>query len=151
MNAHVSAAKLSGSCRNLVQDELQKILRSAMTRFNDDELADAAGIDVRALRCYRNEGREPTLSRALALLLVLGRTDLNRILDIIGYKAVPLDEAGRIPHAGKVVASSMASLSTLATAAADGRFDHTELPACRQAADALIECVLPLSSAGAAA
>ena len=151
MNAHFSAAKLSGSCRNLVQDELQKILRSAMIRLDDEVLAEAAGVDPRALRAYRNEGREPKLSGALALLCVLGRTDLNRILKIIGYKAVPLDEAGEMPAAGTLVASSMASLSTLATAAADGRFDHTELPACRQAADALIETVLPLSSAGAAA
>jgi hypothetical protein len=151
MNARFSAPTSALVSPDCVRGTIQKILRSAQIRFTDEQLEAATGVSARCIKSYRVEGREPSLGNALAILLVLGKTDLNRVLDIIGYSAVPLDEAGKLPCAGTVVASGMASLSTLATAAADGRFDHTEMPACRQAADALIECVLPLSSAGAAA
>ena len=151
MNAFFAVDKADRYGQDTVRDVVQKILRAAQIRFTDEQLAAESGVSARCIKSYRVEGREPSLGNALALLLVLGRTDLNRVLDLIGYKAVPLEEAGEMPAPGNLVASGMASLSTLATAAADGRFDHTELPACRQAADALIECVLPLSSAGAAA
>ena len=152
MNAPFLSAPKSAMCSpDRVRNEIMAVLRYAQTRFTDEQLSEASGVSARCLKSYRVEGREPTLGNALSILCALGRSDLNRVLALVGYSAVPLEEAGEMPTAGTLVASSMASLSTLATAAADGRFDHTELPACRQAADALIECVLPLSSAGAAA
>lgn len=143
-----SRAIVSPDC---VRDAMQKVLRAAQVKFTDEQLDELSGVDARAIKSYRVEGREPSLSRALSLLLVLGREDLNRVLALVGYQAVTLDEAGEMKAAGALVASCMESLAPLAHAAADGRFDHTEMPTCRQAADNLIAAVLPLSSAGAAA
>lgn len=50
-----------------------------------------------------------------------------------------------------IVATALPHMATIATAAADGRFDHTERPAVREAADQLVATFLALSSAGAAA
>lgn len=145
MNAHVSAAKLSGQCRNLVQDELQRILRAAQVRFTDDELSELSGIGPRALRCYRTEGKEPVLSRALALLCVLGTSDLNRILNLIGYVARPTDESDRL-ECGEALATTLSHVSAFASFAADGRIDHTEEPHAKAAADGAIEALVPYSS-----
>jgi tellurite resistance protein len=50
-----------------------------------------------------------------------------------------------------MTAAAMQHLSVIATAAADGRIDHVERPAVREAADMLIATVLPVSSHGDAA
>jgi hypothetical protein len=96
------------------------------------------------------EVREPSLSTALSIATVLGTEAVNAILANIGYAARPLDEAeDACPMV--MTAAAMQHLSVIATAAADGRIDHVERPAVREAADMLIATVLPVSSHGDAA
>ena len=114
----------------------------------------AAGAAVRcparAIKSYRIEGKEPPLSVALSLAVVLGEGAINSIMSLIGYVARPLDEPGDL-CVNSLVATGLQHFSTIATAAADGRIDHTEAPLCREAADMIIATVMPLSSAAGAA
>ncbi len=130
---------------------VQGVLRAAQASgWTDDSLAGACGIPARTIKSYRVEGKEPSLANALSLGCVIGPAGLNPILALIGYVATPLDEADDInPNA--IVASVLPQLSIIAEAAKDGRIDHLEKPGCQIAADAIIACVLPLSSAGDAA
>jgi transcriptional regulator with XRE-family HTH domain len=133
-----------------VRQCVQAILRAAQAEgWTDDQIEGVSGVRARTIKSYRIEGKEPSLSNALSLALALGGKHLNSILSLIGYVARPLDEADAInPH--QLVASVLPHVSTLAAAAADGRFDHGEMPLCREAADQIIATVLPLSSAGGA-
>lgn len=142
-----SRAAVSPDC---VRETIQKILRAAQTKFTDEQLEAASGVSARCIKSYRIEGREPSLGNALSLLLVLGNGDLNRILATIGYIARPLDESDEL-QVGQVVACILQHGSVIATAAVDGRIDHTEQPDCQRAADEIIATVLPMSSAGKAA
>ena len=89
MNARFSAPTGAIVSPDCVRETIQKILRAAQVRFTDEELSEASGVDARAIKSYRVEGREPSLSRALSLLCVLGGGDLNRILNLVGYSARP--------------------------------------------------------------
>jgi len=133
-----------------VRQIVQGILRGAQAVWTDDSLAAASGVPARTIKSYRVEGKEPSLSNALSLALVIGPTALNAMLAAIGYVARPLEDADAICPA-KVVADGLAAFTVIATAAADGRIDHIEEPLCRDAADTIIATVLPLSSAGRAA
>lgn len=150
MNAPFAADTTPLVSPDCVRETIQKILRAAQIRFTDEQLAALSGVDARAIKSYRVEGREPSLSRALSLLLVLGNGDLNRIVNMVGYSARPLDESDKRP-CGEVVACIMRHGAVIANAAADGRVDHVEEPAVRLAADSAIEALIPYSSAGAAA
>lgn len=147
----LSSAADSALCsREKVCSHLQAILRAAQTRFTDAQLEQLSGVPARAIKSYRIEGKEPPLSVALSLALVLGEGALNSLLSLVGYVARPLDEAGEL-NINSLVATSLQHFSTIATAAADGRIDHTEAPLCREAADMIIATVMPLSSAAGAA
>jgi hypothetical protein len=150
MNALFTAPTGGFVSPDRVRNEMQALLRYAQTKFTDEQLSEASGVPARCIKSYRIEGREPTLGNALSLLAVLGRPALNTILGMIEYAARPLDASDELP-CGEVVACILTHSSTIARAAADGRIDHLEAPACRKAADDLIGVVLPLSSAGAAA
>lgn len=114
-------------------------------------LSAATGLKERRLRSYVHEGKEPSLSAALSIGIVLGKPGINAILAIAGYGgACSLDEPDEL-DCRNLAATALANLSTIVTAAADGNIDHIERPACREAADVLIATVLPLSSAGQAA
>ena len=132
-----------------VRERVQGILRAAQPAWTDDALSAASGVPARTIKSYRVEGKEPSLSNALSLACVIGPRALNPILALIGYVARPLDEADSL-CVNTLVANGLQAFSTIATAAADGRIDHTEAPACQEAADMLIATVLPLSSAGKA-
>lgn len=121
-------------------------------RFTVDQIASETGVGKSAVSSYlRNEAtREPSLSNALSIAVVLGPKAVNAIMALVGYSASPLDDADAL-QAGEVVAKGMAHLTVIANAAADGRIDHMEAPSCQQAADEIIAAVLPLSSAGKAA
>ena len=126
------------------------LLRVANQNFTDQQLEEMSGVSARAIKSYRVEGREPSLSAALSLAVVLGKPAINQILALIGYSAAPLEEADALdPH--QLVADGLRQFSIIAEAAADGRIDHIERPRCRDAADQIIATVLPLSSAGEAA
>ena len=136
--------------REKVCSHLQAILRAAQTRFTDAQLEQLSGVPARAIKSYRIEGKEPPLSVALSLAVVLGEGAINSIMSLIGYVARPLDEPGDL-CVNSLVATGLQHFSTIATAAADGRIDHTEAPLCREAADMIIATVMPLSTAGQAA
>lgn len=122
-------------------------------RFTLAQLEIESGVKQRAIRSYMTEGfegREPPLSAALSLLVVLGSRALNAMLSDIGYVAQPLDEADDMAPM-QLVATAMTNLATIGHAAADNRIDHNEAPSVEQAADIIIETLTPLSSRGRAA
>lgn len=144
--------------RDRVIDIVRPMLRNATVvsrRFTVEQIAEQSGVPIRTVRSYMandaSEVREPTLSNALSIACVLGPMAVNGVLALIGYGgAKPLDEADEMQPMA-MAATALASLSTIATAAADGRIDHSERPACRQAADTIIATLLPISSVGSAA
>ena len=142
-------------CRNRVIETLRPILRTAIIinhRFSVDELARLSGVKVRAIRSYmaQDEGdaRQPSLSAALSLAVVLGPVAVNSLLAIIGYGgAKALDDADE-PKPMQDVARVMGSFNTFVQAAADDRIDHTERASVRDATDAIIATLIPYSSHG---
>lgn len=150
MSFHGSADRAPIVGPDRVRNVVQAILRAAQPKFTDEQLESLCGVSARCIKSYRVEGREPTLGNALSILCVLGRTELNLVLALIGYSARPLDEAEEL-RLHEIVATGLESFTVIARAAVDGRIDHVERPACRMAADLIIETVLPLSSAGQAA
>lgn len=134
-----------------VRQAVQAILRAAMAGGWDDAgLAAASGLKQRRIKSYRVEGKEPSISAALSLAVVIGPRALNPLLALIGYTATSLDEGDEIKPL-QIVVDGLSHFNTIAQAAADGRIDHIERPRCQEAADLLIATVLPLSSAGGAA
>ncbi len=130
---------------------VQGVLRAAQVAgWTDDSLAAASGVKATTIKGYRVEGKEPSLSKALSLAVVIGPAAINPLLAMIGYAARPLEDADAICPM-QMTASAMQHLSTIAMAAADGRIDHIEKPIVREAADMLIATVLPVSSHGEAA
>ena len=148
MTVHSSVDESSFVSPDRVREKIAQLLRSAHLKgMTDAEIGDLAGIPARTVKSYRLEGREPSLSAGLALLAVLGKTSVNSMLALIGYSGQPLDDPNDVPPA-QIVASVLPHISTIANAAADGRFDHRERPACRDAADQIIATLQPISSAG---
>lgn len=130
---------------------VQGVLRAATNSgWTDAALEAACGVKARTIKAYRVEGKEPSLSNALSILLVLGASALNPVLATIGYVGRPLDEADSTSPA-LIAASILPHLAVIAQAGADNHIDHLEEPACRDAADQIIATVLPLSRAGRAA
>lgn len=152
MADNVSASNCGIVSPDRVRERLQGLLRGAQqSGWTDSSLEAASGVPARCIKSYRVEGKEPSLSNALSLCVVLGPKAMNSILALIGYGgAKPLDECDGI-NPNMLVANLLPHVSTLAMAAADGRIDHIEKPLCQQAADEIIATVLPLSSAGEAA
>ena len=150
MNAPFSAPSCALVSPDCVRETFQRILRGAQCAWTDEQLEEASGVKARCIKSYRVEGREPSLAHALSIMSALGRrSGINPVLALIGYCGRPLDESDkRHPH--QVVTALMAHGGTISKAAEDGRIDHLEEPLCREAADSIIEAVLPLSSAGAA-
>lgn len=139
--------------REELRDEIDRAINidRSITR---DRLAARSGVSVhqidQILSRSPEKQRRVTLSDALSIAWVLGERAINAIVAPAGYAAKPLDEGREMPPT-QIAAKALANLSVIVTAAADGRIDHTEEPACREAADELIATVLPLSSHGEAA
>lgn len=130
---------------------IQGILRAAQASgWTDESLAAASGVKASTIKGYRVEGKEPSLSKALSLMVVIGGNAINPLLALIGYAAKPLEDANAVSPM-QMTARAMQSLSVIATAASDGVIDHIERPSCRRAADELIATILPISSHGEAA
>ena len=149
MNPLCNAADDIGVCSpDSVRTRVQAVLRAAQAKgWTDEALEGVSGIKARRIKSYRVEGKEPSLSAALSLALALGPDALNPILALVGFAAKPLGAADELSPMS-IVANTLEHVSTIASAAADGRIDHTEQPACQQAADMIIATVLPLSTAG---
>lgn len=143
-NLSVDKAPVVGPDR--VRPVIEAMLRTAALNHTDQQLEQLSGIPARTIKSYRVEGREPSLHAALSLAVVLGKPAINAILSVVGYTATSLDEGEADPR--QIVADGLRHFTVIAGAAADGRIDHVEAPLCREAADRLIETVLPLSSAG---
>lgn len=113
-----------------------------------DSLGAACRLSPRRLKSYVHEGKEPPLSAALSIGLVLGKPAVNAVLSLIGYGgAAPFDEPAH-SQPMQIVANGMKHFAVIASAAADNVIDHTEERQTEAAADALIAEILPLSSAG---
>lgn len=143
--------------RDRVTDAIRTELRTVVTierTRSVEQIAAASGVPVRAIRTYMandpGELREPPLSAALSIAVVLGSRAVNVILALIGYVGQPVDEVEEAAPM-ELVAGAMAEMATIARAAADNRFDHTERPVIREAADHMIEILTPISSLGRAA
>lgn len=148
-NNAVPDAPIVGADR--VRLTVQGILRAAQAAgWTDASLEAASGVKAETIKGYRIDGKEPSLSRALSLAVVIGPAALNPMLALIGYVGRPLDEADDA-CVRLMAAEAMGHLAVIARNAADGRIDHTEEPETTEAADMLIATVLPLSSAGKAA
>ena len=148
MNATTSVDEGGIVSRDRVCERLQAILRAAQTAgWTDDALEQASGVKARTIKSYRVECKQPSLAAALSIAAVLGPKAINPILNLIGMQAEPLEGSDAL-HPGAIVADIATSFAAIAAAAADGRFDHTEMPGVTSAADIIIATVLPLSSAG---
>jgi hypothetical protein len=111
-----------------------------------ESLGAATKLKARRLKSYVHEDKEPPLSAALSIGLVLGKPAVNAVLTLIGYGgAAPLDEPAE-NRPMQMVANCMQHFATIAGAAADDRIDHTEKPMTTPAADAIIAEMIPYSS-----
>jgi hypothetical protein len=150
MTARQSVPEVSLCSRDSVCERVQAVLRAAQgAGWTDDALASLSGVPARTIKSYRVEDKEPSLSNALSLAVVIGPKALNSVLALIGYHAKPLEDADAINPA-LIVATLLPHVTTIAKAGADGRIDHLEQPECTEAADHIIATVMPLSSAGQA-
>ncbi len=112
-----------------------------------ESIASASGVKRDTIKGWLADGKEPSLSKALSVAVVLGERAVNTVLAIIGYGgATPLDEPDT-PDLHQLVAAGLGDFHVIAAAAADGRIDHTEEAPVQEAADHLIASLLPLSSA----
>jgi hypothetical protein len=115
-------------------------------------LASDSGVSIHTIDSILS--RDPAKVRRVAmedgfsLARALGDNAVQGILALIGWTGCALaDEATLQPML--IAATAMQGLSVIATAAADGRIDHTEQHQCRDAADLIIATIRPLSSAAA--
>lgn len=140
----VSADRAIETMRRILHHEV-KVAR----RFTLEQLSAESGVSVRLLRCWisddDDENREPKLSAALSVAVVLGRRAVNSILATVGYVAAPLDDQDATGPA-MVAADMMGEVARFARFAADNRIDHVEEPDATRAADNVIDLALPYSS-----
>lgn len=146
-----SAADSSVVSPNRVRETMIGVIGAARAGgWTLDGIAEASGVSKGTIRGWLEEGKEPSFSKAMSVAVVLGRRAVNTLLALIGYGgASPLDEVDEMQPM-VIAAGAMSHLAVIAQAAADGRIDHTERPACRDAADHIIAIVQPLSSIGGA-
>lgn len=130
-----------------VCDVMAALLRAAAMKHTDEQLATLTGVPARTIKSYRIEGKEPSLSNALSIAVVLGDQAVNALLSTIRYTAQPLEKAADTSLA-EITPTLLGHIATIAKALADNRIDHLEAPLVREAADGLIETATPLSSAG---
>ena len=148
-NNTVDDTPIVGSDR--VRATFAGILRAAQAAgWTDESLAAASGVKKDTIKGYRVDGKEPSLGRALSIAVVLGTGAVNAMMAMVGYTSTPLDEAD-----AREPARTAADLSHHAArfhrCAFDNRIDHTEDPEATDAADNIIDLVLPYSTRGRAA
>jgi hypothetical protein len=147
-HCNMSASDAGRISRDRVVPLLQAILRGAQADgWTDEQIGAVSGLHPRAVKSYRVEGKEPSLSAALSLAVALGPQAVNGIMAVIGYVANPVD-GGPATEPLCLVADCMDEFAVIARAAADNRFDHTETPHTTKAADRIIERLTPISSRG---
>lgn len=133
--------------RNVLRRHIQKAYD--VRAFTREGLAQESKVNV--YQIDQIISRDPAKQRrvsaedALCLAYTLGDEAVSALIGTINYTASRPDTETMGPM--MMAATAMSGLSVIATAAADGRIDHTEAPACREAADMIIATMMPLSSA----
>ena len=137
-----------------IRDTLRRQIERAYNvdrSFSRATLSSESGVSVHTLDQIMSRNpekkRRVTMEDAFSIAQLLGDRAVSALLSTIGYTARRMDEPDALQPM-LIAATAMAHLSTIATAAADGRIDHTEQPRCQEAADMIIATVLPMSSAG---
>ncbi|BEV00098.1 hypothetical protein [Novosphingobium olei] len=136
-----------GAIRTVLTRHIKRALDTRA--FTRAQLARESGVHLATIDKIMNPGdttRRVAAEDALCLAYALGESAVSALAGCINYTASRHDEDDVQP--ASIVATLMEQGATIAKAAADGRFDHVERPLCRDAADAIIATVLPLSSAG---
>lgn len=137
--------------RNKLRTQIHRAIH-VDKRFSRTSLSEESGVNVYAIDAIlsddKGKHRRVAAEDMLSLAYTLGGNTLNILLGLIGFGgAKPLDEPDEM-HPMMIAATTLAHLSTITTAAADGRIDHTEEQAVEIAADGIIATLLPLSSSG---
>ncbi|WP_375194672.1 hypothetical protein [Sphingobium sp.] len=153
-NSVPSAAIVSDErIRDVLRREYDRAVNVARTTTRA-KLAEDSGLNIYQIDAIVSRDaakqRRITAADALSFCWALGDHAVGAFMATIGYAVRPLDGEEELQPT-VLAANALAHLSVIATAAADGRIDHTELPACRDAADQLIATILPISSHGDAA
>lgn len=149
-SAQTSPAVSDEHIRNSLRVHIDRAI-NIDRRTTRNQLATDSGVNIYAIDAILSRDcakkRRVAMEDGLSLAYVLGDAAVNSLLGLFGWTGRRLDDA--VPLAPMMIAATaMAHLSTIATAAADGRIDHTEAPGCQEAADLIIATVKPLSSAG---
>lgn len=141
------------SVTGVLYRQLQAAVNVSPRRFTVEQLSIESGVSVACIRSYMKgsaeERKEASLSKALSLAVVLGPRTVNSIMALIGYTAQAMDEPDTVQPM-QVVANGLQQFSVIADAAVDNRITPDERDRVRDAADALIATVLPISSQGQA-
>lgn len=138
-----------------IRNVLRRRIKRALDRrdFTRMTLANESGVGVaqidQIVSTDTAKHRRVTCEDAFNLAYTLGEDCVTALIGVIHYTARRIDADEVDAH--HIVASALPHMATIATAAADGRFDHVERPSVRDAADHLVATFLPLSSAGGAA
>lgn len=134
--------------RNVLRRHIQKAYD--LRAFTRQTLAQESGVNIYQIDqiVSRDSAKQRRVSAedALCLAYTLGDEAVAALVGTISYTAHRPDATAMEPM--MMAATAMSGLSIIATAAADGRIDHLEAPACREAADMIIATIKPLSSAG---
>jgi len=118
-------------------------------KYSVADVAFSTGIPERTVASWiaTEDRRQPKAGPLLVLCGFLGPDFTSKLIGQVGQVAQHIDNAGsRRPN--EIVRDVLSSLAVIGEAASDGRIDHTEAPACREAADRIIAAVVSLSSVG---
>lgn len=147
-----SAQNIGITSDEQIRNVLRRHIKRALDRrdFTRMTLANESGVGLaqvdQIISSDPAKHRRVTCEDALNLAYALGEDCVAALIGVIHYTARKLDADEVDAH--HIVASALPHMATIATAAADGRFDHVERPSVREAADHLVATFLPLSSAG---
>lgn len=147
-----SAQSVSAASDEQVRNVLRRHIQRSYDRreFNRAQLEAESGVNVHTIDAIVSRDpakhRRITAADALSIAYTLGDDAVAALVGVIHYTARRIDADEVDAH--HIVASALPHMATIASAAADGRFDHTERPAVQEAADHLVATFLPLSSAG---
>lgn len=137
-----------------IRNVLRRHIKRALDRreFTRSSLSQESGVELFQIDQINSSDkakhRRVTCEDAFNLAYTLGDDCVAALVGVIHYTTRRMDADEVDAH--HVVASALPHIATIASAAADGRFDHVEMPSVRDAADHIVATFLPLSSAGGA-
>lgn len=120
----------------------------AEKRFEVEAVAGASGLSVDTIRSYLRGATCPEWSNAVTLLRILPTEFATAVLRPAGLTGMRRIDGGIT--SGETLRDIAQAAATLATALADGRIDHTELPAIRrELTEAMVAIAQFLATEGA--